>query len=61
MKKQRRLLLVHFSCPLCGQGHSCDLYLTILARNENEMLERALETLALDDVKVNSLAPFMKE
>ena len=57
----RRLFLVHFSCPLCGQEHSCELYLTLVARDEKEMMERALETLGRDDVKVNSLAPFMKE
>ena len=57
----RRLFLVHFSCPLCGQEHSCEMYLTLVARNEAEMMERALETLARDDIKVNSLAPFMKE
>ena len=27
----RRLFLVHFSCPLCGQEHSCELYLTLVA------------------------------
>ena len=57
----RRLFLVHFSCPLCGQEHSCELYLTLVATTEDEMMERALETLSRDDVKVNSLAPFMKE
>jgi hypothetical protein len=41
----RRLFQVHFSCPLCGQEHSCELYLTLEARNEDEMMERALETL----------------
>ena len=57
----RRLFQVHFSCPLCGQEHSCELYLTLEAQNTDEMMERALETLGRDDVKVNSLAPFMKE
>ena len=57
----RRLFLVHFSCPLCGQEHSCEIYLTLVAQNEDEMMERALETLGRDDIKVNSLAPFMKE
>ena len=57
----RRLFLVHFSCPLCGQEHSCELYLTLVAKDVDEMMERALETLGRDDVKVNSLAPFMKE
>ena len=57
----RRLFMVHFSCPLCGQEHSCEVYLTLVAGDEEEMLERALETLNRDDVKVNSLAPFMKE
>ena len=57
----RRLFLVHFSCPLCGEEHSCELYLTLEARNEDELMARALETLGRDDVKVNSLAPFMKE
>ena len=27
----RRLFLIHFSCPLCGQEHSCELYLTLVA------------------------------
>ena len=57
----RRLFLVHFSCPLCGQEHSCEMYLTLVAGNEDEMMEKALQTLSRDDVKVNSLAPFMKE
>ena len=57
----RRLFLVDFICPLCGQEHSCELYLTLVAQNEDEMMERALKTLARDDIKVNSLAPFMKE
>ena len=57
----RRLFLVKFRCPLCGDEHSCELYLTSVARDEDEMMERALETLGRDGVKVNSLAPFMKE
>ena len=57
----RRLFQVHFSCPLCGQEHSCELYLTLEAQNTDEMMERALETLGRDDIRVNSLAPFMKE
>ena len=57
----RRLFLVEFNCPLCGQEHSCELYLTLEAQNEDQMMKRALETLERDDVKVNSLAPFMKE
>ena len=57
----RRLFLVQFSCPLCGQEHSCEIYLTLVASNEDEMMEKALETLNRDDVKVNTLAPFMKE
>ena len=57
----RRLFLVQFSCPLCGQEHSCEIYLTLEAQNENEMMEKALQTLNRDDVKVNSLAPFAKE
>ena len=57
----RRLFLVHFNCPLCGQEHSCEIYLTMVARNEAEMMERALETLGRDDIKVNSLAPFARE
>ena len=57
----RRLFLIHFSCPLCGEEHSCELYLTLVAQNEDELMERALETLGRDDIKVNSLAPFMKE
>ena len=57
----RRLFLVHFSCPLCGQEHSYEIYLTLVARNEDELMERALETLGRADVRVNSLAPFMKE
>ena len=32
-----------------------------MAQNEAELMERALETLGRDDIKVNSLAPFMKE
>ena len=57
----RRLFLVDFSCPLCGQEHSCEIYLTLVARDDDEMMKKALETLSRDDVKVNSLAPFMKE
>ena len=57
----RRLFLVHFSCPLCGQEHSCEMYLTLVAQNEDELIEMALQTFNKDDVKVNSLAPFMKE
>ena len=57
----RRLFLIDFSCPLCGQEHSCEIYLTLVARDEDEMMERALETLGRDDVKVNTLAPFMRE
>ena len=57
----RRLFLVHFSCPLCGEEHSCEIYLTLMAQNEDELMERALETLGRDDIKVNSLALFMKE
>ena len=57
----RRLFLVQFSCPLCGQEHSCELYLTLEARNEHGLMEKTLETLGRDDVKMNSLAPFMKE
>ena len=54
----RRLFLVHFSCPLCGEEHSCELYLTLVAQNEDELMGRALETLGRDDIRVNSLAPF---
>ena len=36
-------------------------HLTVVAPNEEEMLEKALQTLSRDDVKVNSLAPFAKE
>ena len=57
----RRLFLVHFNYPLCGQDHSCELYLTLVARDESKMMERALETVARDDIEVNSLPPFMKE
>ena len=57
----RRLFLLHFSCPLCGQEHSCEMYLTVVASTKDEMMGKALETLSRDDVKVNSLAPFMKE
>ena len=57
----RRLFLVHFSCPLCGQEHACEIYLTLQAKNEDEMMEKALQTLSREDVKVNSLAPFAKE
>ena len=57
----RRLFLVHFSCPLCGQEHSCEIYLTLVAQNEDEMMERALETLGRDDIKVKTLAPFAKQ
>ena len=57
----RRLFQVHFSCPLCGQEHSCEIYLALVARNEAEMMERALETLGRDDIRVNSLAPFARE
>ena len=38
----RRLFLIDFSCPLCGQEHSCELYLTLVAQSEDEMMERAL-------------------
>ena len=48
----RRLFQVHFSCPLCGQEHSCEIYLTLVARNEDELMERALETLGRDDIWV---------
>ena len=37
------------------------MYMILVARNEDEMMQRALETLGRDDVKVNSLEPFMKE
>ena len=37
----RRLFLVHFSCPLCGQEHSGEMYLTLEAGNEDEMMEKA--------------------
>ena len=57
----RRLFVVHFSCPLCGQEHSCEIYLTLEARDEEEMMQKALQTLNRDDVKVKSLASFMKE
>ena len=57
----RRLFLVHYSCPLCGEQHSCELCMTLVAKDEDEMMERALKTLGRDEVKVNSLAPFMKE
>ena len=57
----RRLFVVHFSCPLCAQEHSCEIYLTLEARNEDEMMEKALQTLNRDDVEVKSLAPFIKE
>ena len=57
----RRLFLIHFSCPLCGEEHSCEIYLTLEAQDEDDMMERALETLGRDDIQVNSLAPFMKE
>ena len=53
----RRLFLVHFTCPLCGQEHSCELYLTLVASNEDEMMDKTLETLDRDDVKVKRLAP----
>ena len=57
----RRLFLVHFSCPLCGEEHNCELYLTLVAQNEDELMGRALETLGRDDIRVNSLAPFARE
>ena len=57
----RRLFLVRFICPLCGQEHGCEIYLTLKAQNEDEMMETALQTLNRDDVKVKSLAPFAKE
>ena len=57
----RRLFVIHFNCPLCGQEHSCEIYLTLEARNEDQMMDKALQTFNRDDVKVNSLAPFMKE
>ena len=37
------------------------IYLTLIASNENEMMQKALQTLNRDDVKLNTLAPFMKE
>ena len=55
------MFLVKFSCPLCGQEHSCEIYLTLIASNEDEMMGKAVQTLNRDDVKVNTLAPFMKE
>ena len=57
----RRMFVVQYSCPLCGQEHSCEIYLTLIASNENEMMQKALQTLNRDDVKLNTLAPFMKE
>ena len=57
----RRLFLVNFSCPLCGQEHSCEIYLTMVARNEDEMMEKTLEILGRDDIKVKTLTPFIKE
>ena len=57
----RRLFLVNFSCPLCGQEHSGEIYLTLVAKTEGDMMEKAVQTLNRDDVKVNSLAPFAKE
>ena len=35
--------------------------MTPVARNEAELMERALETPGRDDIKVNSLAPFARE
>ena len=52
---------MQFSCPLCGQQHACEIYLTLQAQNDDEMMEKALQTLNRDDIKVNSLAPFAKE
>lgn len=57
----RRLFLVKFSCPLCGQDHSCEIYLTLIAPDEDKMMEKAVEILNRDDVMVRSLAPFAKE
>ena len=57
----RRLFLVQYSCPLCGQEHSCEIYLTLIASSEDEMMQKAVQALGRDDVKVNSLTPFIKE
>ena len=32
-----------------------------MAQNEDEMMSKALETMEQDDIKVNSLTPFMRE
>ena len=56
----RRLFLVEFSCPLCGQKHSGEIYLTLVARAEDEMMEKAVQTLNRDDVKVKTLAPLSR-
>ena len=56
----RRLFLVKFSCPLCGQDHSCEIYLTLIAPDEDKMMEKAVEILNRDDVMVRSLAPFAR-
>ena len=36
----RRLFLIHFSCPLCGQEHSCEIYLTLAVCPRNALSER---------------------
>ena len=56
----RRLFIVSFNCPLCGEEHTCELYMTLQAQNEEEMMEKVIQTLNRDDVKVRSLAPFAK-
>ena len=53
----RRMFVVQYSCPLCGQEHSCEIYLTLIASNENEMMQKALQTLNRDDVKLKHPGP----
>ena len=36
----RRLFLVHFSCPLCGEEHSCEIYLTLEIWPETPILPK---------------------
>ena len=57
----RRLFVFHFTCPLCGLVHINDLYLTIRASNQDEMIENALQTLERDQLKIKILTPFPRE
>lgn len=57
----RRLFLVDFSCPLCGNEHGCQVYLTLATSDEEHAMQLAVNTLNNDDVKLKTLTPFLKE